>query len=206
LLAVASASGAADTPRAGIIRGVHVTEEILAPVRARYGEPAVMRWKGEISSEEYALATYEPGRTHDVTLFVTNGDRLALIRKPSYPAGIWRTPGGGIHAGEDFELGAAREALEETGLAIELRRYLVVTDATFTSAGRTLDWSTHVFWATTADETPEPRDRTEIESARWGTAEELVGPIRRRILETGRALWRYRAALHDAALQALQAL
>jgi hypothetical protein len=31
----------------------------------------------------------------------------------------------------------------------------------------------------------------------------LAGPIRARLLETGRALWRYRVALHDAALMTL---
>ncbi len=50
------------------------------------------------------------------------------------------------------------------------------------------------------DEELAPLDGVEIEAARWGTAEELAGPIRERLLATGRALWRYRVALHDAAL------
>ena len=45
--------------------------------------------------------------------------------------------------------------------------------------------------------------RDEIAEARWGTPAELAGPIRERLLATGRALWRYRVALHDAALAAL---
>ena len=184
---------------------MHVTDEILAPLRDRYGTPTPLRWKGEVSQEEYALATYEPGRTHDVTLFITNGDRLALIRKPSYPPGVWRTPGGGVQEAEDFELGAAREAFEETGLTIALRRYLVAAHATFTCGGRALDWGTHVFWATTGDETPRPRDRHEIETARWGTADELAGPIKAELLATGGALWRYRAELHDASIAAMRA-
>ena len=49
---------------------VHVTEEILAPLRARYGEPAVLEWVGEISEREHSLATYNPVRRHDVTLFI----------------------------------------------------------------------------------------------------------------------------------------
>jgi len=48
-----------------------------------------------------------------------------------------------------------------------------------------------------------PIDTREISAARWGTAEELAGPIRARLLETERALWRYRVELHDAALAAL---
>src|SRR5215472_11159619 len=96
---------------------VHVTEEILSALRARHGEPARLEWSGEISEREYRLATYNPARTHDVTLFILDpDDRLALIRKPQFTEGVWRTPGGGVKPGEDFAAGAVREALEETGL------------------------------------------------------------------------------------------
>ena len=57
---------------------MHVDEKLLAPVRARFGEPAIMRWDGEVSDPELALITYNPARRHDVTLFVFNGERLAL--------------------------------------------------------------------------------------------------------------------------------
>ena len=71
---------------------MHLTEEILAPIRARYGDPHVMHWEGEITEPEYGIATYDPFRTHDVTLFILNGERLALIRKPMFPSDIWRPP------------------------------------------------------------------------------------------------------------------
>jgi hypothetical protein len=67
-------------------------------------------------------------------------------------------------------------------------------------------WRTHVFLAATEDEELAPRDREEIAGARWGTLEELAGPLRARLLETGRAFWRYRVALHDAALARLDEL
>jgi hypothetical protein len=62
-----------------------------------------------------------------------------------------------------------------------------------------------VLLATTGDEQLEPQDTLEIAGARWGTLEELAGPLRARLLETGRAFWRYRVALHDRALEALAA-
>src|SRR5204863_7924959 len=77
-------------------RRMHLTEAILAPLRERYGEPARLEWEGEIDEREHALATYNPKRMHDVTLFILNGERLALIRKPHFEQGIWRPPGGGI--------------------------------------------------------------------------------------------------------------
>jgi ADP-ribose pyrophosphatase YjhB (NUDIX family) len=182
---------------------VHVDEVVLAPLRARFGEPVTFTWEGEISEYEHALATYNPRRMHDVTLFITNGHRLALIRKPQFEPGVWRPPGGGVKAGEDFVAGVEREALEETGLRVELRRYLVAAEATFLYTPFEVPWRTHVFHAVTADDVLAPRDTEEIAGARWGTLDELAGPLRERLLATGRAFWRYRVALHDTALEAL---
>lgn len=184
---------------------MHVDESVLAPMRTRYGEPLVIDWTGEISELEWAVATHNPNRTHDVTLFILDpSQRLALIRKPQFAEDVWRTPGGGIQPGEDFATGAAREALEETGLHVELHRYLVDARALFTNAGRELHWRTHVFLAHTEDARIAAGDPAEIAEARWGTLDELAGPLRSILLATGRAFWRYRVALHDAALQALE--
>jgi ADP-ribose pyrophosphatase YjhB (NUDIX family) len=183
---------------------MHLTDELLAPIRKRYGEPLRLTWEGEISQREWALATYNPKRAHDVTLFITNGDRLALIRKPHFDHGVWRTPGGGVKPGEDFVDGVVREALEETGLHVELQRYLLTAAAQFRREREELTWRTHVFHATTEDDAIRARDTEEIAEARWGTLEELSGPIRERLLESGRAFWRYRVALHDAAIAALR--
>jgi 8-oxo-dGTP pyrophosphatase MutT (NUDIX family) len=183
---------------------MHLTEEVLTPIRERYGRPEILEWTGEITEQEYGIATYNPERTHDVTLFILNGDRLALIRKPMFPPDIWRPPGGGVKPGEDFVEAVQREALEETGLEVALERYLVEARARFLHPPSGLDWRTHVFLATTEDEEIEPRDTDEIAEARWGTLEELAGPLRERLLATGRAFWRYRVALHDAAIAALR--
>ena len=183
---------------------MHVGESVLAPLRERFGSPVELLWEGEISDVEWEIATHNPTRTHDVTLLILDpARRLALIRKPQFAADVWRPPGGGIKPSEDFVSGAVREALEETGLAVELRRYLVASQALFRNSGRELAWRTHVFLAETKDEVLAPDDPGEIEDARWGTPEELAGPLRARLLATGRAFWRYRVALHDAALAAL---
>jgi 8-oxo-dGTP pyrophosphatase MutT (NUDIX family) len=183
---------------------VHVTDEILAPLRERYGEPAELEWTGEITEREHALATYNPARMHDVTLFILDPDeRIALIRKPQFAGGIWRPPGGGIKPDEDFVAGAVREALEETGLHVALDRYLVASRAHFVYEPQDVPWRTHVFSARTTDTELQPQDPEEIAGARWGTLEELGGALRERLLATGHAFWRYRVALHDAALSRL---
>jgi ADP-ribose pyrophosphatase YjhB (NUDIX family) len=184
---------------------VHVDEAVLARVRRQFGEPVLLDWEGEVSDPELAMITYNPSRRHDVTLFVFNGERLALIRKPHFPQGIWRTPGGGVKAGEEFVAGVIREAREELGVDVELARYLVRARALFRFANETVPWQTHVFSADTSAEHLTPLDTDEIAEARWGTTAELLGPIREHLLATGRALWRYRVALHDAAIAALSA-
>jgi len=180
-----------------------VDEAVLAPLRERFGEPATLEWEGEISEREHSLATYNPRRMHDVTLFIFNGDRLALIRKHAFEPGIWRPPGGGVKEGEDFVAGVQREALEETGLHVDLERYLVAASAHFVYEPHDVPWRTHIFLARTADHEPAPQDTDEIQAARWGTLSELNGPLRERLLTTGRAFWRYRVALHDAAAEAI---
>jgi len=183
-------------------------------LRERYGEPLALAWDGEISDVEWGVATYNPTRFHDVTLFILDPtERLALIRKPHFALDVWRPPGGGVKPGEDVSEAAVREALEETGLHVALERYLVETSAVFRNGGRELPWTTHVLLARTRDTVLAPSDLWtgdtaghggEIADARWGTLDELAGPLREILLATGRALWRYRVALHDAALQALR--
>jgi ADP-ribose pyrophosphatase YjhB (NUDIX family) len=181
-----------------------VIDELL---RKRYGTPAALAWEGEISDAEWAVATYNPSRFHDVTLFILDpAGRIALIRKPHFALDVWRPPGGGIKPGEDPGAGAVREALEETGLRVELERYLVDARALFRNGGRELPWRTHVLLARTRDTELAPDDPHEIADARWGTLAELRGPLREILLATGRAFWRYRTALHDAALDELEHL
>ncbi len=183
---------------------MHLTEAVLAPLRERYGEPRALRWESEVSRDEFTLAGGSPERRHDVTFFVFDpARRLALIRKPSYTPGIWRPPGGGVRPEEEFEAGVRREALEELGIEIELERFLVSSEARFRCADGLIDWRTHVFSAQTDAIELDPIDRREIAGARWGTTTELAGPLRAAMLGTGRALWRYRVALHDTALAAL---
>jgi ADP-ribose pyrophosphatase YjhB (NUDIX family) len=184
---------------------MHLTDAVLAPLRTRYGEPAPLVWESEVSAEEFELAGGSPERRHDVTFFVFDRTgRLALIRKPQYAPGLWRPPGGGVRPGEEFEAGVRREALEELGAEIELERFLVSSEARFRSGGGVIDWRTHVFSALTGAERLDPFDRREIAEARWGSVEELAGPLRKAMLESGRALWRYRVALHDAALASFE--
>jgi dATP pyrophosphohydrolase len=56
-------------------------------------------------------------KTREAAIFVYRGDRFLVTRRRD---GIWNVPAGQIEDGESFADGAARELMEETGLAAPL--------------------------------------------------------------------------------------
>ena len=56
-----------------------------------------------------------------VAVVITSEEGVVLIRRAADPfEGRWALPGGFVEVGETVEAAAAREAAEETGLAVEL--------------------------------------------------------------------------------------
>jgi ADP-ribose pyrophosphatase YjhB (NUDIX family) len=185
---------------------MYVDAKLVKEVEDRFGKPQVLRLEHEIGDKELAFvrATQKHGRAHDITFFIFNNGQLALIRKPMFRRPIFRAPSGGLNPGEAFEDGARREALEETGLEIELEKYLLRIHVRFTGEEDYLDWTSHVFKARVVGGQLEARDTSEIAETKYGTVEELQGPIRQALLDSGCGLLTYRVALTDAALDILQ--
>lgn len=105
-------------------------------------------------------------------------------------------PSGGVVRGETFEGGVRREALEETGLEVQLIGYPLVARSTFTHGAGSEMWTTHVVTAD-ASGVLEPRDRREIAAARWGSWDEFTGEVAAALRGTGSPLLGYRADLHE---------
>jgi 8-oxo-dGTP pyrophosphatase MutT (NUDIX family) len=183
---------------------MYVTSAVLAEAEALLGAPRELRMRYPITADESRMvrASQKHGRAHDVTTIIQAADVLALIAKHNYPPGVYRVPGGGLEPGEALVDGAMREALEETGLPYTPRRYLLRVFATFETEDEPIAWTTHIVWGTAPRQPPRPHDLREIREARWGSWQELLEPIAQAMLATGRPLFAYRVALHQAAWQA----
>jgi ADP-ribose pyrophosphatase YjhB (NUDIX family) len=186
----------------------HVTEDVVAPLVERFGPP--VEWDGsrEITARDAAtiLRSTRRGRRHDVTFAILDAaGATVVIRKPWFAEGAWRIPSGGVHLGEAFADGTAREALEETGLRIELTGYPLVARSVFTHRGHPDPWTTHVVTARAADGELAPRDTEEIAAARWMPMATLTGPVADVLRGTGGGLFAYRADLHDQIARLLEA-
>ncbi|MFQ5896545.1 MAG: NUDIX hydrolase [Nitrospinota bacterium] len=181
-------------------------EALLPEIERRYGRPREIALEFEFQPHGFARVqeSLSRGRAHDVTLLIREGDRLAVIRKPSYPPHVFRAPSGGVARGEEFEAGVRREAYEETGLEVALERYLLRVRAAFTCDGRRAEWVTHVVLCRALSGEPRPVDTREVCEARWATLEEVRTSLREALLATGSGGLAYRAALQEAALEAME--
>jgi len=179
---------------------MHIGRHIVQELVLEFGEPTVERWDVPLTEAEFREVERhrQNGRAHDVSLLILNDGRAAVIRKPGYPDGAFRIPSGGIHPEESFVDGAVREAYEETGLSVRIQDYLLQVHARFGYEGATLDWTTHVMLASPLDPRAEvvPRDRQEVEAARWMDFVELVDRVSPILEGSGAGGLRYRARIH----------
>ena len=189
----------------------YVTQEMIAEMEGRYGTPRKLTMTLEISPPEFSMlrGSRKHERNHDITMFIFR-DRdyleFAAIAKHMFPTGAFRAPSGAANPGESLEDGARREAMEETGLKIELDRFILFIDARFTCGPEAERWRSLVFTAFCTGGILGHLDEEEIRETSWVTLEELQRPIRKVLLETGMGLFAYRVALHDAAVEEIEEL
>lgn len=176
----------------------------IAEMERRYGLPDLLTFMAPTSAVEFnrIARSMHSGRAHDITLFIAKDDGYIFIAKPFYPPGLFRAPSGGAHVGEDFETGAKREALEETGVEIALERYILRIEAKFASLAGAIDWTTHIFTARYISGKIDPQDKREISAARLVHLDE-VSNFREIMLRDGRAGFKYRAFLTDESIKRL---
>jgi 8-oxo-dGTP pyrophosphatase MutT (NUDIX family) len=170
-------------------------------IEEKYGIPRQLTMSFPMNPAEFDMLkeSMQDGRDSDVTLFIFKEDKLIVIAKPWYPQGMYRAPSGGIKPGEDLELTAKREAYEETGVEIELVKYLLRIDVTFTCSQASEEWTSHVFTARYLSGDPHPVDTIEIKKVHLLSLEEL-SELKEMLLKQNSGGLHYRAALTEAAI------
>ena len=102
-----------------------------------------------------------------------------------------------------MEQGIAREAMEEIGVEVRLRRYLLRERVDFVHGTEAVLWTTHVFVASPVTLALSVNDQKEIREARWLPMQELSGPIAEMLAASPSAGLRYRGYLHKRVMQEL---
>jgi 8-oxo-dGTP pyrophosphatase MutT (NUDIX family) len=186
---------------------MHITRHIIQELAMELGQPVIEYWSFKMGEEEFSRlkAHIDRGRVHDATTLVLRGDELVVVRKPGYPPNAYRAPSGGIHPEESFLDGTAREAWEETGLKVQVDGYLLRVHATFSHGEDSAKWTTHVMLAKPLTDELGPIDKTEIESARWISWDELLSTVNPVLEKSGLGGLAYRAQLHRRSRELLLA-
>jgi len=189
----------------------YVTNEMIEAMEERYGMPRHLSMNIEIKPPEMNMlqGSKKHDRNHDVTIFIFKDysyREFAGIAKHMFPNGAYRAPSGAANPGEDLQAGALREAKEETGLDIELDRFILHIHVRFSCGPVVENWRSMIFTAIWSGGELGHLDEDEIRETKWITLEELQGPIRRMLLDTEMGLFEYRVALHDASVEEIEKL
>jgi 8-oxo-dGTP pyrophosphatase MutT (NUDIX family) len=189
----------------------YVTKEMIQEMEEEYGRPRHLYVFFEITPPEFSMlrSSRKNERNHDVTIFIFK-DRdyreFAGIAKHMFPEGTFRAPSGAANPGESLEEGIRRESMEETGLEIDIDRFILMMHAVFTCGPESEGWRSMIFTAFSRGGELGHQDEEEIRETSWVTLEELQGPIREKLLNTGMGLFAYRVALHDASVEEIEKL
>jgi ADP-ribose pyrophosphatase YjhB (NUDIX family) len=121
-------------------------QEVAALV-ARYGVPERRRFALEFGEEEFEYWRKKSARRRGEVVLVIRRPkgRVLLHTKGFYPPGAYRLPSGGVRWGEEVLSAVHREAREETGLDVQVERFLGLIEYKFRHAGQVLPFASYVF-------------------------------------------------------------
>lgn len=157
----------------------------LEAIETRFG--AAPRWHAELEMSPERFAFWHEkvlggiaDRRAEVALAVERPDgQLLLHTKSFYPAGVMRVPTGGIGPEEPVIAALRREAMEETGLPVEIAGWLGLITYRFLQGARSMPFASYVFHVRVGMEPPRALDEEErISELRYVRPAAMEGVIR----------------------------
>ena len=107
-----------------------------------------------LSCQDCGFIHWDNPKPVTITLVPKDGGLVLVKRKVEPRAGMWALPGGFMEAGESAEEGAIREVKEETGLDVEIDRFV----GSFCSTKKSLNQLLLIFLAKPTTGTPVAND------------------------------------------------
>lgn len=191
-----------------------VDEAEVADLFARFGpgdrRELVIDMTPNTFAEWWEALVERPNRRGEVVLVMQRPNRHVLLHtKVDYPPMTYRLPTGGVHPGEAVLDALHREAAEETGLAVEVRRCLGVIGYEFRCRAdeRRVAFASYVFLAGVDYSEPAVQDPEEdIMDFLFVHPDRLPDFARslRRMAPDWRDWGRFRAHGHDLAAEGLR--
>ncbi|NWF95888.1 MAG: NUDIX hydrolase [Candidatus Thorarchaeota archaeon] len=175
-----------------------LAESEIAALKRRYGVPVRRSFRADFLEFECNLVRQSTckGRNHDITCFIEAADGYVVIQKHAYAnTGIYRAPSGGANVGEDLETAAKREMHEETGLDIELVRFVLDVTLDIRCQDGAIHWRSLVFLARKVSGEMTPLDTHEVYDIAVMTHDQLLNEVNPLMEATGWGGFRYRAFL-----------
>lgn len=179
-----------------------IISDEVADLTLHYGRPEYRRFT--MQADEY-IYSYRFNQTLDrraeVVFAIEDGTgQLWVHSKATYPANIYRLPTGGINWDELVVEGLLREVREETGLSVEIARFLGIIEYQFVHGRAVAPFASYIFHLRTAcvDCPPVPPGEqiSEFRAVSPKQIQKLAGDLRS--LAGRRQAWgEWRALAHD---------
>jgi ADP-ribose pyrophosphatase YjhB (NUDIX family) len=124
-----------------------IVSDEVADLSAHYGTPVQRTFRVQADDYIYSYRFNKAiDRRAEVVFAIEDGaGQLWVHTKSHYPQHIFRLPTGGIHWDELVVEGLLREVKEETGLSVEIVRFLGIIDYQFWYGEMTAPFASYVF-------------------------------------------------------------
>jgi ADP-ribose pyrophosphatase YjhB (NUDIX family) len=187
-----------------------IVSDEVAELSAHYGAPIQRTFHVEADDYIYSYRFNQKSDRRAEVVFAIE-DRTGQVwvhTKSHYPQHIFRLPTGGIHCDELVVDGLLREVKEETGLSVEIVRFLGIIDYQFWYGGMMAPFASYIFHLrSTCVDCPTIQQGEPISEFR-AVLPQQVGQLAKNLrnLAGGRRAWgEWRALAHDLVYETLRA-